>query len=320
MTRVDADAAARRRKERRAARSVRSAPTGDGMAELIIDTDAADVAMTEQVLTDLAHARHDHTEDGEYVPMDQRRVDAFVEVFTRIRDGRDPPGVPVRRERELGLVANLDTFFGTGPAAKDPGEVRGLTGQAFLDPQTTREQAHAMAATGAASLLLVDSAGILTRIVRLPKAPPGGWTRQLLQAAVRAQLDQGDLPALSCQSYAPTVAITEQVRARNPRCTAYDCPLERTAAIWTTTCPGHADPTEVTNLAPRHRRHHELKTRGLVATRLNQDGSVEHSMLTGLTVTTRPEPLPGYAPGEGYGPGEDYGPRERYGPPTGNAA
>ncbi len=107
VTRVDADAAARRRKERRAARSVRSAPTGDGMAELIIDTDAADVAMTEQVLTDLARARHDHTEDGEYVPMDQRRVDAFVEVFRASGTG-DPPGVPVRRERELGLVAHLE--------------------------------------------------------------------------------------------------------------------------------------------------------------------------------------------------------------------
>ena len=66
--------------------------------------------------------------------------------------------------------------------------------------------------------------------------------------------------------------------------------------------PWPRGPTAVDNLAPRHRRHHELKTRGLVRTRLNQDGSVEHTMLTGLTVTTRPEPLPGYAPGEGYGP------------------
>jgi len=64
----------------------------------------------------------------------------------------------------------------------------------------------------------------------------------------------------------------------------------------------------VDNLAPRHRRHHELKTRGLIRTRLNQDGSVEHTMLTGLSVTTRPEPLPGYAPGEGYGPGKGHGP------------
>ena len=258
VTRVDADAAGRRRRERRAARSVRSAPTGDGMAELIIDTDAADIAMTEQVLTDLAHARDDHTEDGAYVPMDQRRVDAFIEVFRKIRDGRPAPGVPVRRERELGLVTHLDTFFGTGPAAQDPGEVRGLPGHAFLDPVTTREQAHAMAGTGPTSLLLVDRTGKLTRIVRLPKAPPGGWTRRLLNEAVRAQLDRSDLgnlgdlgdpgdladvPSMRCETYAPTVAITDHVRARNPRCTAYDCPTSSAAAaIWTTTCPGHADP------------------------------------------------------------------------------
>ena len=302
VTRVDADAAARRRKQRRAARSVRSAPTGDGMAELVIDTDAADVAMVEQVLTDLAHTRDDHSEHGEYVPMDQRRVDAFVEVFRTIRDGRDLPEVPVRRERELGLVAHLDTFFGTGPVANDPGQVRGLTGHAFLDPQTTREQAHTMAGTGATSLLLVDPAGVLTRVVRLPTAPPGGWTRQLLHQAVRARLDLGDLPALRCDTYAPTVAITDQVRARNPRCTAYDCPTRAHRCDLDHDVPWPRGPTAVDNLAPRHRRHHQLKTRGLVRTRLNQDGSVEHSMLTGLTVTTRPEPLPGYAPGEGYGP------------------
>ena len=103
--------------------------------------------------------------------MDQRRVDAFVDVFTRIRDGRPAPGVPVRRERELGLVAHLDTFFGTGPAAQDPGEVRGLPGQAFLDPVTTREQAHAMAATGATNVLLVDPAGILHPDRAAPESP-----------------------------------------------------------------------------------------------------------------------------------------------------
>jgi hypothetical protein len=37
-----------------------------------------------------------------------------------------------------------------------------------------------------------------------------------------------------------------------------------------------------------------------VRTQLHPDGSVDHQMLTGLTVTTRPEPLPGYAPSEGY--------------------
>jgi hypothetical protein len=66
--------------------------------------------------------------------------------------------------------------------------------------------------------------------------------------------------------------------------------------------PWPRGPTEANNLGPRHRRHHELKTRGLVQTKLHPDGSVENTMLTGLVITTRPEPLPGYAPGEGYGP------------------
>jgi len=170
-----------------------------------------------------------------------------------------------------------------------------------VDPVTAREQAHASAATGATNVLLVDTIGTLHRMVRLPTAPAGGWTRQLLNQALAARLDS--LPALSTDTYAPTVAITEHVRARNPRCTAYDCPTRAHRCDLDHDVPWPRGPTAVDNLAPRHRRHHQLKTRGLVATRLNQDGSVEHSMLTGLTVTTRPEPLPGYAPGEGYGPG-----------------
>jgi hypothetical protein len=46
---------------------------------------------------------------------------------------------------------------------------------------------------------------------------------------------------------------------------------------------------------------HEVKTRGLIRTSLQPDGTIHTRMLTGLTVTTRPEPLPGHAPGEGYG-------------------
>ena len=227
--------------------------------------------------------------------------------------------MPVRRERELGLVAHLDTFFGTGPAAKDPGEVRGLTGQAFLDPVTTREQAHAMAATGATNVLLVDPAGVLHpdraathRTARRldPATTQRGRPARLDRATSATSATCGDLPALSTDTYAPTVAITEQVRARNPRCTAYDCPTRAHRCDLDHDVPWPRGPTEVDNLAPRHRRHHELKTRGLVATRLNQDGSVEHTMLTGLAVTTRPEPLPGYAPGEGYGPTASIDPRD----------
>jgi len=318
VIRVDADAARRRRRESYEARLVRSTPTIDGMAELIVTADATDVAMAEQVLTDLAHGRDATGPDGDYLTVDQRRVDAFVDVFRRVRDGRDLPGMPVRRERELGLVMPADTFFGDGPAADDPGEVRGLGQTAYLDPQTAREQAQALVGanntstsnastkrptaggSGAVNVMLVDRAGALVRMVRLSKPPRGGWTRALLEAAVAAQLDS--LPPLSCEGYVPTVAIAEHVRARNPRCTGYDCPRKAARCDLDHDIAYPRGPTHVNNLDPRCRRQHEHKTRGLVHTRLHPDGAVETTMLlTGLVITTRPEPLPGYAPGEGYG-------------------
>jgi hypothetical protein len=321
VVRADVDGARRRRAEAYAARAVRSLPGIEGMAELFITADAADVAMAEQVLTDLARTRPSDGPDGSYVSMDARRVDSFVELFRRVRDGEALPGVAVRRERELGLVCHADTFFGAGPAADDPGEVRGLTGHSVLDPETAREQAHALvnpvadpaaetgagpvAGTGgrpgAVNVLLVDRAGALLRVVRLPKAPPGGWTRELLDAGVTARL--GALEPLSCQTYPPTVAIQEHVRARNPRCTGYDCPRRARRCDLDHDIPWPRGPTDATNLAPRCRRQHEIKTRGLVRTKLHPDGSVDTTMLTGLVVTTRPEPLPGYAPGEGYARG-----------------
>jgi Domain of unknown function (DUF222) len=325
VVRVDADAARRRRREAYARRAVRSWPTSEGMAELSITASAADVAMAEQVLTDLANARPATGLDGEYVSMDQRRVDSLIDVFRRVRDGREMPGVPVRRERALGLVMHADTFFGAGPAAADPGEIRGLSGPSPVDAETAREQAHALAGTpatagaagtgatagtvvspsaaarpGAVNVLLVDWAGVLHRVLRLPKPPEGGWTRQLLHAAVAARLNSA--PSLRRQSYAPTVAIAEHVRARNPRCVGYDCPRSAHRCDLDHDTPWPRGPTHVTNLGPRCRRQHEIKTRGLVKTSLHVDGSLDTTMLTGLVVTTRPEPLPGYAPGEGYGP------------------
>jgi hypothetical protein len=135
-------------------------------------------------------------------------------------------------------------------------------------------------------------------VVRLPTAPPGGWTRALLEAAVTARLE--DLPPLSSESYPPTVAIEEHVRARNPRCTGYDCPRQAGRCDLDHDTPWPRGPTDADNLGPRCRRQHEIKTRGLVRTQLHADGSLDTLMLTRLVVTTRPEPLPGHAPGEGH--------------------
>jgi hypothetical protein len=112
----------------------------------------------------------------------------------------------------------------------------------------------------------------------------------------------GALPPLRTETYPPTVPIQDHVRARNPRCTAYDCPRRAHRCDLDHDVPWPRGPTEATNLAPRHRRHHEIKTRSLVHTRLHPDGSVQHTMLSGLLTTTTPEPLPGHAPGEGHHP------------------
>jgi hypothetical protein len=296
---VDHDAARRRREAALRERAVRAWAQGDGTGVLQVIGQDADIAFADGVLTDLAHAGPAIGPDGEKLSMDQRRVDAFMDVFRRIADGDDLPWVRIRREHDIALVMHADTFFGDGPAQHDPGEVRGLGAPAPIDPKSAAELARTQIDAGAATrVLLVDGDGVLQRSIRLPNAPPGGWTRDLLTGSVRRALP--DLPSLMTESYEPTVAITEHVHAVHLRCTSYDC------ARLASRCDLDHDecwprgPTCVTNLCPRCRRHHELKTRGLVKTRLHRDGSVTTTTLLGTTITSRPEPLPGFGPGEAY--------------------
>ncbi|MGZ4611275.1 MAG: HNH endonuclease signature motif containing protein [Actinomycetes bacterium] len=196
-------------------------------------------------------------------------------------------------------MLHVDTLVGEGPAAHDPGELRGLSSSVSIDAESAAELARDEIGAGAATcVLLTDGQGAVQRLVRLATAPAEGWTRAALVAAVRQALPR--LPAVQADGYAPTVHITEHVRARNPRCTAYDCARVARRCDLDHDEPWPRGPTAVHNLDPRCRRDHELKTRGLLRTRLAPDGSVTTTMLTGLAVTTRPEPLPGFGPGEGY--------------------
>jgi len=300
VVKVDADAVRRRRETAIRLRAVRAWAQGDGTGVLQITGPDTDIAFADGVLTDLAHAWPAAGPDGEALSMDQRRVDAFFDVFRRIAAGDDLPWVRIRRDREIALVLHADTFFADGPATDDPGEQRGLGAPAPVDPHSAAHLARTDIARGAATrVLLVDPSGVLRRSIRFPHAPPGGWTRPELTTAVRKALP--DLPPLRTESYQPTVAmITDHVRAVHPRCTSYDC------ARLASRCDLDHDeswprgPTCVTNLCPRCRRHHEIKTRGLVHTRLHLDGSVTTTTLLGTTVTTRPEPVPGHGPAEAY--------------------
>jgi len=309
VVRVDADAARRRRDVAVKARAVRAWLWGDGTGVLQITAADYDIVRADRILTDLANtwpAADPADPAGAPLSMDQRRVDALMDLLRRLDLGAGSPGGPdlprvtVRREREVGIVLHADTLFGDGPAAADPGELRGMGAPAPLDPTTARDAARTEIAAGAGTrVLLVDGDGVMQRTIRLPQAPPEGWTRPTLNTAVRAGLAEG-LPALETDGYVPTVAITEHVRAVHPRCTAYDCARAARRSDLDHDQPWPRGPTSVTNLCPRCRRHHIHKTLGLLRTRLHRDGSVTTTTLLGVRVTTRPDPLPGHGLGEAY--------------------
>ena len=85
-------------------------------------------------------------------------------------------------------MLHADTFFGDGPAADDPGEVRGIGAPAPVDAGTGRELAAGRLSTRATCVLLADRHGSVQRLLRVGRPPVGGWTRERLVAAIRAQL------------------------------------------------------------------------------------------------------------------------------------
>ena len=298
---VDADAARRRREQAIRERAVRAWWPGDGTGVLQITSTDVDIALADRVITDLAHGWPATGPEGDRLGMDQRRVDALIDLFRRVAAGTELPGVKPRRDREVGIVLHADTLFADGPGKDDPGELRGLGAPAPVDPRSAAAMARAEIAAGAGTrVLLVDTAGTLRRTVRLPVAPPGGWTRPQLTKAVREALP--GLPELHTDGYELTVAITEHVRAAHPRCTSYDCARVAARCDLDHDRPWPRGPTAASNLSPRCRRHHGLKTRGLLHTWLHHDGRLTTTTLLGLTVTTRPEPLPGHGAGEAYAP------------------
>ena len=239
---VDADAARRRREEAIRDRAVRAWPQGDGTGVLQVIGQDCDIAFADAVITNLALAGPATGPDGAKLSMDQRRVDAFMDLLRRVAFGDQLPQVRAPRDREVGIVVHADTLFGDGPAKNDPGELRGLGAPAPIDPHSAAELARGEIAAGAATrVLLVDGDGVLQRTLRLPKAPPGGWTRDLLIGQVRAALP--DLPSTWRPSptnrpwRSPTTS--EPCTPAAPPMTA---PASRPAATWTTTSPGPADP------------------------------------------------------------------------------
>ncbi len=315
VLRADAAAAALRRARAVAARQVAAWSEGDGLGVLQLRADAADVAMVQQVVDDLARAWPSVDADGGQLTVDQRRADAVVGLFRRARDAAvdgvvdgvvdreaDLPRLAARRVHDLGLVLHADTLFGDGGRAAALGELRGLGAPVPVDPLSARTIARRQIGTGTAvQVLLVDATGALQQVVRLagPAAERAAASRSALVSALRGALPHQ--PATSTTRYQPTAAIARYVHAAAPTCSFYDCPRAAGACDLDHDVPWPRGPSAVTNLDPKCRRHHQAKTAGLAHTVLRAgpgqgQRSVTWMLRGGLRTITRPEPLPGCEP------------------------
>ena len=174
--------------------------------------------------------------------MDQRRADAVMDLFRRVADGNELPWMSPAATARSGSCCTRTPSSATAPPRTPPASCA----VSARPPRSTRTPrpcwpAAEIAAGAATRVLLVDGDGVLQRTMRLPKAPPGGWTRDLLVGQVRAALP--DLPS-TCRP-SPTnppwrsPTTSERSTRGAPPMTA---PGSRPAATWTTTSPGPADP------------------------------------------------------------------------------
>lgn len=306
--RADPDAARRRRERALAARRVRAWAEGDGTGVLQVRAAVEDVALAEQVVTDLARARPPADDDGVVLTLDQRRSDALMDVFRRLRSGGLEAATSltgdasakasVRRVHDLGLVLHVDTLYGDGPAAHEPGELRGLGTPTAVDPASAQTMARRQVSRGATvQVLVVDGAGAVRHVVPLERGSAQAvLDRDALLPVVRAAIESA--PPLTAATYEPTAAITRHVHAAAPTCSFYDCPRQARRCDLDHDDPWPRGPTSVTNLDPKCRRHHRQKTLGLAWSRLRAvpgEGPrrVTWTLRNGLQVTTAPGPLPG---------------------------
>jgi hypothetical protein len=230
-------------------RRVRSWSEGDGLAVLAVHADKSEIAMADQVITDLARAWPATDGDGVRLSMDQRRADALMGLFRAVRDhsladapaprtaagsaftpavepGTRLPRVAVRRVHDLGLVLHADTLFADGPAVDATGQQRGLGRPDADDPDSARTLARKQLRDGTGvQVLVVDDTGAVEHVVRLDRDTAEYCrSREALVAAVREQL--ATAPPLEVDTHDPSEAIARHVRAAAPTCSFYDCPRQ----------------------------------------------------------------------------------------------
>ena len=168
-------------------------------------------------------------------------------------------------QREVGVVITLDTLTSDDTAkAAAAGEVRGNGVPVPVTAAVARVVAGQALDRGATTcVLLTDSDGHLTRLLRIGRAPENGWTRTTLLEVTRRALQKQPEPRHHTDAYTPTVEIADFVAARDPVCTFPGCSVPTTRCDLDHTIPHPRGPTSVQNLSPRSRRCHRYKTAAL---------------------------------------------------------
>ena len=212
--------------------------------------------------------------------------------------GDGPGSAGGRVQRELAVVMTADTLLDEGPAKDAAGEVRGNGVPVPVSAVVARVIAGQALDRGASTcVLLADSDGHLTRMLRVGQAPETGWTRETLVATVRRAIAKRPQLRHETSAYTPTVEIADFVAARDPVCTFPGCAVPTTRCDLDHTIPHPRGPTSVQNLSPRSRRCHRYKTAALwrCRTLTNGSGTVtahEWTSPLGTRQVVEVEPLP----------------------------
>ncbi len=282
VLKVDAEAAAKRRREAVGGRRVFVAPDPDGMA-LFGAHLPAEQAVRAYALVD-AHARG-YGRDGR--TLDQKRADALLDL---LRGGSTGGGALSRWQ--IDIVVPLATALGSSD------EPATLTGYGPIDAEHAREllthaalrQVSVDPVTGQVLRVAerahpVDSAQDLQRVLR----------EMLASAAPAAPADTADTDQAAA-GYVPTAAQRRLVHRRDRTCTFPCC-----------TRPGHLcdldhrqrwplGPTAVANLHALSRKHHRAKQAGWTP-KPQPDGSTHWTSPTGRTYRRPPAHDPPDVPG-----------------------
>ncbi|MGQ3248312.1 MAG: DUF222 domain-containing protein [Aeromicrobium sp.] len=251
VTRVEADDAARRRREATAQRNVTITAMDDGMSLLQAFIPTHDALLIERELS-LA-AKTSRAED----PDDARRLSqARADVLTDRLLGRtaDTPG---RGRFHVGITVSLATLLGLDDEPAVTGD-----GQHAIDPTLVRELATQPGTLF--SRLLTDEAGGILDVTELGRFPTAPLRRALELVDGVCDIPTCDKPAEACD--------LDHQQPFDP-----DHP--------------DRGPTTAGNLHPRCRPHHGLKTRGALPVDHDEDGTTRWHLptrtATGRTAFTR---------------------------------